>query len=278
MARGVELKTPEQLQVMRRAGLVVAAAHEAMRDAAQPGVTTGELDAIGRDILASHGATSNFLHYGAGYGIPAYPAVACISVNEVIVHGIPGERVLQDGDIVSIDFGAIVEGWHGDAAITVEVGSVSPQRHRLSEVTREALWAGIAAAHLGGKVTDISHAVERFVRAQPEKWGIVKEYTGHGIGSAMHQEPDVPNFGRPGRGPMIVEGLALAIEPMITAGSARSVTLDDEWTVVTKDGSDAAHWEHSITVTRQGLWVLTAPDGGEAELAARGLPFGPLAD
>ena len=278
MSRGIELKTPEELRLMRRAGLVVAEVHTALKDAAAPGVTTGELDQLARDVLARHRAGSSFLNYGAQWGYPPYPGVTCISVNEEVVHGIPGSRVLNEGDLVSVDFGAIIEGWHGDAALTFGVGALSQEDAVLSDVTREALWAGIAAATLGGRVTDISHAIERSVRSQPRRYGILKDYTGHGIGSSMHQSPDVPNHGRPRRGPTIVEGLALAIEPMLTLGSSVGVTLDDEWTVVTADGSRAAHWEHTITVTDRGVWVLTAPDGGEAELAARGVPFGPLAD
>lgn len=263
---------------MRRAGLVVAEAHRAVREAARPGVTTAEVDAAASDVLARHGAGSSFLHYGGGFGLPPYPAVTCISVNDEVVHGIPGARTLVEGDLVSVDFGAIVDGWHGDAAITIEVGAVSDARRQLSEVTRESLWAGIAAAHLKGRVTDISAAIEASIKACPVNYGILTEYTGHGIGSAMHQVPDVPNVGRPGRGPVIVPGLCLAIEPMVTTGSADTRILDDEWTVVTADGSDAAHWEHTITVTRKGVWVLTAPDGGEDECNRRGIPFGPLAD
>lgn len=277
-ARGVEIKTPDQLRVMRRAGLVVARTHEALRSMAAPGVTTGELDQRAREVLAEHGAGSSFLNYGAAWGYPPYPAVTCISVNDEIVHGIPGDRVLAEGDLVSVDFGAVVDGFHGDGAVTFGVGRLSEEDARLSDVTRESLWAGIAAARLGGRVTDISHAIESSVRAAGDAYGILADYTGHGIGSAMHQPPDVPNEGRPGRGQRIVPGLALAIEPMITLGSSEGVVADDEWTVATADGSRAAHWEHTITVTKRGLWVLTALDGGEAELAERGLPFGPLAD
>lgn len=274
----MELKTPEQLVAMRRAGLVVAQTHVALREAAAPGVTTGELDVLAREVLARHGATSSFLGYDGGYDDPPFPAVTCISVNEEIVHGIPGDRVLAAGDLVSVDFGAIVDGWHGDGAITFGVGELSPADARLSDVTREAMWAGIGAAHLRGRVGDISHAVERRIREEPLTYGIVRDFTGHGIGSAMHQPPDVPNYGRPGRGTRIVEGLALAIEPMVTLGSEEGLTLDDDWTVVTRDHSRACHWEHTMTVTKNGLWVLTAEDGGEAELTALGAPFGPLAD
>ncbi len=277
-SRGIELKTPAQLRVMRRAGLVVAEAHEAVRAAAVPGVTTKELDAVAADVLARNGAGSSFLHYGAGFGMPPFPAVTCMSVNNEIVHGIPNDRPLAEGDLVSMDFGAIVDGWHGDAAITFGIGALSAERQALSDVTLESLWAGIAAARLGGRVTDISAAVEASVRRHAHPYGILEDYTGHGIGSAMHQTPDVPNYGRAGRGPKIVPGLCLAIEPMVTYGSPDAVTLDDEWTVVTRDGSDAAHWEHTITVTKTGLWVLTAPDGGEAMLGRLGCKFGPLSD
>ena len=276
--RGVELKNREQLRLMRQAGLVVAETHAAVLAAAAPGVTTGELDEVARDVLARRGAGSSFLNYGAEWGQTPYPGVTCISVNEEIVHGLPGSRRLQAGDLVSVDFGAYVQGWHGDAAITFGVGELSDEDALLSEATREALWAGIAAARLNGRLGDISHAIETSVRTRPRRYGILADYTGHGIGSAMHQPPDVPNTGRAGRGPRLVEGLVLAVEPMVTLGSSVGVTLDDDWTVVTSDGSRAAHWEHTITVTRNGLWVLTAADGGQAELTARGLPFGPLAD
>lgn len=277
-SRGIEIKTPEQLCRMRTTGLVVARTHEELARHAVPGTTTGELDQMAREILAQHGATSNFLNYGAEWGYPPYPGVACISVNEVVVHGIPGERVLADGDIVSVDFGAIVDGWHGDAARTFLVGQVDERARQLSEDTRESMWAGIGAARLGGRVGDISHAVQHSLESTGRGYGIVREYTGHGIGTAMHQPPDVPNFGKAGKGPKLVEGMALAIEPMVTLGSEDTATLEDEWTVVTVDGSWASHWENTITVTKDGLWVLTELDGGEAELTARGLPFGPLAD
>ncbi|MDR0990548.1 MAG: type I methionyl aminopeptidase [Propionibacteriaceae bacterium] len=273
----LELKTPEQLRLMRRAGLVVAAAHKAMAAAVRPGVTTADLDDIAREVLARHGATSNFLHYSPGPGIPPYPAVVCTSVNEVIVHGIPSSQTIAAGDLVSLDFGAAVDGFHGDAAITVLAGPVAEPVAKLSAVTEEALWAGLSAVRLSGTVGDISHAIEQSVR-RAGRYGLVREFTGHGIGSAMHMAPDVPNFGRPRRGPKVVEGLCLAIEPMVTLGSRRAVTLDDDWTTVTADGSWAAHWEHTVTVTKNGLWILTAEDGGEAELNRRGLPFGPLAD
>lgn len=280
--RGIEIKKRQQLRVMRQAGLVVARTHQRIGEAVKPGVTTGDLEQIARDVLAEHGAGSSFLNYGAGWGIPPYPAVTCISTNDEIVHGIPGDRVLNEGDIVSVDFGAIINGWHGDAARTFFVGEVSDEVRELSRVTEESMWAGIGAARLGGRIGDISHAIESFIdaRKRPDggDWGIIREYTGHGIGSQMHQAPDVPNWGRPGRGPKLVEGMVIAIEPMVTLGTEDTVTLDDEWTVVTADKTWASHWENTVTVTRKGLWVLTLEDGGEAELTKRGLPFGPLAD
>lgn len=263
---------------MRVAGLVVARTLAGVRDAARPGVTTGDLDHLARDLIAEAGATSSFLNYGSGFGLPPYPAVTCISVNEEIVHGIPGNRVLADGDLVSVDFGVSVGGWHGDSAITFGVGEISPELAELSEVTRQSLWAGIAAVRLGARIGDVSHAIESLIRSHGDRFGIVEEYTGHGIGSQMHQPPDVPNFGRPGKGPLITKGLCLAIEPMVTLGSAATATLDDEWTVVTRDRSIAAHWEHTVTATSTGVWVLTAEDGGEEMLRTLGVPFGPLAD
>ena len=267
--RGVEIKTPAQIEKMRAAGLVVGQTLELLRAAARPGITTGELDRIAEDNIRSSGAIPSF----KGYAQPPFPASTCISVNDEVVHGIPGDRVIADGDIVSIDCGAIVDGWHGDAAITVAVGAVPDAARELMRVTEEALWRGIAAARLGGRVTDISHAVESYVRGEGD-YGILEDYVGHGIGSAMHQPPNVPNYGRPGRGPKLVRGLALAVEPMIVAGDPATQVLPDEWTVATVDGSPAAHFEHTFTLTPEGTWVLTALDGGAAKLAELGLPYG----
>jgi methionyl aminopeptidase len=277
-SRRPEIKTPEQLAQMRRAGLVVAQALSAVVAEVRPGVTTNELDTVAAEVISSAGALPSFLNYGSVNGRGGFPGVTCISVNEEIVHGIPGPRVLAEGDLVSIDCGAIVDGWHGDSALTVFVGEAAREAQALSDATRLALWHGIAAARMGGNVTDISAAVERYVRALPVSYGIVEEYVGHGIGSSMHQPPDVPNLGKPGRGPKIVEGLVLAVEPMLTLGSPDNTMLDDDWTVVTDDGRLACHWEHTMTVTRNGIWVLTAEDGGEQLLGELGVPFGPLAD
>lgn len=274
----IEAKSAEQILKMRAAGLVVARTLQAVRDAVRPGVTTAELDQLAREQIAAAGAVSSFLGYGAGFGLPPLPAVTCTSVNSEIVHGIPGERVLAEGDLLSVDFGVSLDGWHGDSAVTIVVGDAPAEVEALSEATRQALWAGIAAARIGGRIGDIGHAVETSVRSHPQRYGIVSEYTGHGIGAEMHQSPDVPNLGRRGRGELLVKGTCIAIEPMVTLGPAANATLDDEWTVVTRDGSPAAHWEHTIALTGTGVWVLTAEDGGEAELTARGVKFGPLGD
>jgi methionyl aminopeptidase len=272
--RGVEIKTPEQIATMRRAGLVVGHTLALLRESVRPGITTGELDAIAEDHIRSSGAVPSF----KGYSHPPFPASICASVNDEVVHGIPGGRTLVEGDVISIDCGAIVDGWHGDAATTVAVGDVPADVAELMRVTEESLWHGIAAARLGGRVTDISHAVETYVRSQPHpsggEWGILEDYVGHGIGSAMHQPPNVPNFGRPGRGPKLVRGLALAVEPMVVLGSNETMLLPDEWTVGTADGTWAAHYEHTFTLTPTGAWVLTALDGGESRLAELGVPFG----
>lgn len=265
----IELKELDQIALMRQAGLVVARALAAMRGAAAPGASTADLDAIAREVLREAGATSSFLHYDIGNG--PYPAVICASVNDKVVHGIPSAtEKLRDGDLVSIDFGAIVEGWHGDAAITVCVGEVSTEARSLSEACERSLWDGLAAARAGGRLTDISHAVESSVRASG-RYGIVTGYGGHGIGTAMHMAPHILNHGRAGKGPRLTPGMTLAIEPMITLGSRATQELDDGWTVSTADGSWAAHWEHTVAILQDGPWVLTAEDGGRAALAERGI-------
>ena len=267
--RGVEIKTPAQIDLMRAAGLVVGRTLDLLSRSVVPGMTTLELDRIAEDSIRSAGATPSFL----GYGDPPFPGSICVSVNDEVVHGVPGSRVVRDGDIVSIDCGAIVDGWHGDAAVTVAVGEVPAEALELMRVTEESMWWGFAAAALGGHVGDISHAVEQHVRSQGD-YGIVPDYTGHGIGSAMHQPPNVPNHGKAGRGVRLVEGLALAVEPMIVSGEPWTHVADDDWTVRTDDASLAAHFEHTFTLTPTGTWVLTALDGGEARLAELGVPFG----
>jgi len=242
-------KTEAQIAVMRRAGTVVAEMHEACTRAARPGAKTADLDRAAREVLDRRQARSNFLGYHG------FPAVACISPNEVIVHGIPGARVLEEGDIVSIDCGAIVEGWHADAAVTVPVGEVDAESRRLMDVTRAALESAIAAALAGNRLGDIGAAAEGEV--QRAGFGVVREYVGHGIGTAMHEEPDVPNYGPAGRGMKLRAGMVLAIEPMVTAGRPANRMLDDGWTVVTADGSRAAHFEHTVALTESGPEVLT---------------------
>ena len=266
--RGVEIKTPAQVELMRAAGLVVGETLELLRTSLVAGMTTGDLDRIAEDHIRACGATPSFL----GYGRPPFPATLCVSVNDEVVHGIPGDRVIADGDLVSIDCGAIVEGWHGDSAVTLAVGEPPAAARRLLEVTEEAMWRGIGAAATGRRVGDISHAVERHVREAGD-FGIVPDYTGHGIGTQMHQPPDVPNVGRAGR-TRLVEGIALAVEPMVVLGEPWTHTDADDWTVRTDDGSLAAHFEHTFALTATGAWVLTALDGGRARLAALGVPFG----
>jgi methionyl aminopeptidase len=274
--RGIQLKSPGQVRLMRRAGLVVAEALAAMERAVAPGVSTAALDQIAREVLDRAGATSNFLGYDLGAG--PFPAVICSSVNDRVVHGIPSPaEVLRAGDLISVDFGAVVEGWHADAAITVAVGEVSAEAAALSEATRRSLWDGMAAIRVGRRLGDVEHAVQRSVQASGD-YGILAGYGGHGIGTEMHQDPHVLNYGQPGRGPRLHQGLVLAVEPMVTLGGDDSIELPDGWAVATADGSLSAHWEHTVALLADGLWVLTAPDGGRAELTARGAPISSLAD
>ena len=247
----ITLKTAEETAKMRAAGRIVAAMLAACRAAVRPGVATAELDRLAAGVIREAGATSSFLGY---YG---YPATICTSVNDEIVHGIPGARRLKEGDVVGIDVGAIVDGWHADAAITVPVGRIAPRAARLVAVCEEALRLGIAAARAGGRIGDIGAAVEGYVEG--EGFTVVRNYVGHGIGRAMHEEPQVPNYGIADRGLPIKEGLCLAIEPMVNAGGADTRMLDDRWTVVTADGSLSAHFEHTIWCTAKGPVVLTAP-------------------
>jgi methionyl aminopeptidase len=268
--RSLEIKTPEQIDLMRVAGLLVGETLELLRDAAKAGVTTGELDTLAEDHIRSRGGVPSFLNYGH----PPFPGTICASVNDEVVHGVPGPRELVDGDVISIDCGAIVDGWHGDAAITVAIGDVPPEVTELMRVTEDALWAGMAAARLSGRVSDISRGVETTIRSRGD-YGILEDYVGHGIGTQMHLPPNVPNVVHRGdRGPKLVLGIALAVEPMVTLGSAETDVLADDWTVVTSDGSLAAHFEHTFTLTPNGAWVLTALDGGEERLTALGVPFG----
>jgi methionyl aminopeptidase len=259
----IELKTPAQLALMREAGLVVAAALQATAQAAEPGISTAELDQIAAQVIREAGATPSFLGYHG------YPATICTSVNDQIVHGIPGAAaVLAAGDVLSVDCGAIVGGWHGDAALTIVVGpGPVPERVAgLLTACEQALWQGLLRAVPGGRLTDIGAAVESAARSAGP-YAIVEDYTGHGIGTQMHMDPPVPNYGPPGRGPVLAEGMVLAVEPMLVLGDAQTRLLDDDWTVVTEDGSLAAHFEHTVAITADGPWVLTASDGGVSGLA-----------
>ena len=243
-------RSADDLKQMRAAGRVVAEMHEAIRAAARPGVTTLQLDHVAREVLARRGALSNFLGYHG------YPAVICASVNDEVIHGIPNERPLRDGDIVSIDCGAIVNGWHGDAAFTMGVGSVDADARRLIDTADRALAAAVAAMRPGGTMGDVGAAVEAVVASAG--YGSPRDYCGHGIGRAMHEDPDVENRGRRGKGPRLEPGVVLAIEPMLIAGGSDDVlVLDDDWTVVTADGSLAAHTEHTVAVTDSGPEILT---------------------
>ena len=274
----IQYKTPEQVRLMRAAGLVVADALDAVRAALAPGVTTGELDRIAHELIVGRGATPSFLNYGH----PPYPATLCVSVNDEVVHGIPGARVLRAGDVVSVDGGAILQGWHGDSAFTAVVpGEDDPRTEAeraedqaLVDVTEESMWRGIAAIAAGERLNAIGVAVEDYVG---DRYGLVEEYGGHGIGTEMHQEPHVLNYRTRDRGPRLKPGICLAIEPMLTLGDPATKLLADDWTVSTVDGRRAAHWEHSVALLDDGLWVLTAQDGGAERLGRLGVKLSALA-
>jgi methionyl aminopeptidase len=280
VARSHIYKTAAELRLMVQPGLVTVAALDAVRDAIAPGVTTGELDAIAERVIRDAGAEPNFML------VPGYRHTICASVNEEVVHGIPGPRVIQPGDIVSIDCGAQFEGWNGDSAFSVVVPDPSrpelvAERERLVDVTEQSLWAGIAALAHVKRLNQVGAAIEQYIEANPRgdggDWGIIEDYTGHGIGRSMHEDPPVFNFRVREKGPEVKVGLAVAIEPMLTAGTIDTVTLADDWTVATEDGTMAAHWEHSVAVHAGGIWVLTAHDGGAAGLAPFGVTPTPIA-
>jgi len=259
----IQIKVPAQIKRMYAAGQVVARTLAVLADAVRPGITTAELDAIAEREIRDAGAVPSFLGYSG------YPASICASVNEQVVHGIPGGgQRLRVGDIISIDCGAILDGWHGDAAISLGVGAIDPADQALLDACEASMWAGIAQAVPGRHLSDISNAVERSVGASGN-YGLIREYTGHGIGTEMHMDPAVRNYGPPGQGPRLRTGMALAIEPMITRGGRHVAELDDGWTVVTVDGSRAAHFEHTVAITADGPWVLTALAGKKSALADR---------
>ncbi|MER6758752.1 MULTISPECIES: type I methionyl aminopeptidase [Amycolatopsis] len=255
----IEVKTRGELEAMRAAGLVVARTLAGVRELARPGVSTAELDELAEQTIRDAGAVPSFKGYHG------FPASICASVNEQIVHGIPSSKqVLAEGDLISVDCGAILGGWHGDSAVTLEIGEVSEKDRQLSAATERAMWAGIEAVRAGSRLTDISFAVqtaaEKAGRDDGREYGMILEYGGHGIGREMHMEPFLPNVGKPGKGPRLKPGMALAVEPMLTGGSGETLELEDGWTVVTIDGSRAAHWEHTVAITEDGPWVLTLPE------------------
>lgn len=249
---GIVIKTAEELALMREAGRIVALTLAALRAAVRPGVSTAELNALAEEVAHKHGAVPSFKGYRG------YPASLCASINEEVVHGIPSpRRVLHEGDIVSLDFGAIYRGLQGDGAITVPVGQVSEVAQRLLAVTEQALALGVAQTRPDNRLSDVGHAIQAYVEGQG--FSVVRVYVGHGIGRAMHEEPNVPNFGPPSRGPLLKPGMVLALEPMVNVGTFNTVVLDDKWTVVTGDGSLSAHFEHTVAVTPNGPAVLTLP-------------------
>ncbi|POX66057.1 type I methionyl aminopeptidase [Microbacterium sp. SGAir0570] len=270
MGRRSIYKSPAQLQAMVEPGLITAAALQAVREHVAPGVTTLELDAIAADVIRSRGAESNFQL------VRGYRHTVCASVNEQVVHGIPGARPLEPGDILSIDAGAQFRGWNGDSAFTIVIPDpdrpeLVAARERLSQVTEESLWAGIAAMANAKRIGEIGDAIQTSIESSGEGYGILRDYVGHGIGRKMHEAPSVFNYRVADLGPEVKPGLVLAIEPMVVAGSEETFTEDDDWTVSTIDGSDGSHWEHSVAVHDGGIWVLTAPDGGAAGLAPYGI-------
>ncbi|RZU60782.1 type I methionyl aminopeptidase [Zhihengliuella halotolerans] len=267
----IEYKSNPQILKMREAGLVLAEALDTTVAAAEVGMTTAELDAVFESVITKHGTTSNFKGYHG------FPATICASVNEEVVHGIPGSRVLEDGDVLKIDGGCIVDGWHADSARTVIVGTADPADQRLSDITEEAMWAGIAALANARFVGQIGEAIDDFVSAQEgAPLGILEDYVGHGIGSEMHMPPDVLNYRSGHRGPRVKAGMCLAIEPMLVRGGIETAVLEDDWTIVTTDRSRASQWEHSVAVTMGGIWVLTAHDGGAERLAKYGVTPSPV--
>lgn len=247
----ITLKSSHEIELMRRAGKITAAARAYAGELVKPGVTTQEIDKAVEQFIRKQGATPSFLHYNG------FPASVCASVNDEIIHGIPGKRVLQEGDIVSIDVGAYVGGFHGDCAATFACGAIDPEAQRLIDVTRQSFFEGIRYAKEGQRVGDISAAIQAYV--EKEGFSIVREYVGHGVGAKMHESPEIPNFGRPGRGPRLLRGMTLAIEPMVNAGTAAIQQLSDGWTVKTLDGKWAAHYENTVLITDGEPEILTAP-------------------
>ncbi|MEA4926709.1 MAG: type I methionyl aminopeptidase [Syntrophomonadaceae bacterium] len=251
----INIKTPGEIDKMRKSGRVVAQVLQILREEIKPGVTTGRLNSIAEEEAKKRNATTVFKNYPHPKGMLPFPGAICTSVNEEVVHGIPGKRVLQEGDIISIDFGVIVDGFAGDAAITVAVGEVDPQVKNLIRVTEAALMKGIDQAQVGNRLGNVSHAIQEYV--EKAGFSVVRDYVGHGIGRNMHEAPPVPNYGKADRGPALKAGMTLAIEPMVNLGTYSVFTKGDEWTVVTRDGKHSAHFEHSIAIRDQGPEILT---------------------
>ncbi len=249
----IPVKNERELVVMRKACKITAAARALAGEMVRPGVTTGEIDKAIHDYIISQGARPTFLHYNG------FPASACISVNDVVIHGIPGGYVLKEGDIVSVDVGAFYQGFTGDCAATFPCGEVSPLARKLIEVTQQSFFEGVKFARQGYRVSDIGHAVQTYVESNG--FSVVRAFVGHGVGAALHEEPEVPNFGKPGRGPRLIKGMTLAVEPMVTAGHYDVRVLKDKWTTVTADGSLAAHYENSILITDGEPEILTVTEG-----------------
>ena len=247
----IAIKNSRELRAMKEACVVSARALQLAGKAIEPGVTTGEVDRIVRHYIESQGATPSFLGYGG------FPASACISINDQVIHGIPGKRVIKAGDIVSVDVGACLNGFHGDNAATFAAGEISPDAQALMDATRESLYEGIRAAMAGGRVGDIGAAVQRYVEVRG--YSVVRQFVGHGVGTNLHEDPSVPNFGTPGRGPRLLPGMTVAIAPMINAGTGDVRILSDGWTTVTKDGRLSAHFEHTVAITADGPVILTTP-------------------
>ena len=247
----ITLKSSHEIDLMRRSGKITAAARALAGEMVKPGVTTQEINDAVEQFIRKQGAVPSFLHYNG------YPASACISVNDEIIHGIPGKRVLREGDIVSVDVGAYIGGFHGDCAATFPCGRISPEAQRLIDVTRQSFFEGIRFAREGQRLQDVSSAIQSYV--EENGFSVVREYVGHGVGAKMHESPEIPNYGRPGHGPRLLRGMTLAIEPMVNAGSAAITQLSDGWTVKTADGKWAAHYENTILITDGAPEILTAP-------------------
>ena len=252
--RNIVIKSPQEIATLREAGRINARALDAVRQLIRPGVTTAELDAAAEEVIRKHGAVPTFKGYPGPY---PYPASICVSINEQLVHGIPGKRKLQAGDVVSIDCGSTFEGFVGDSAFTIGVGEISPQAQRLIEITEQALYVGIKQMRANNRVGDVSAAIQEFVESSG--FNVTREYTGHGVGRQMHEGPQVPNYGIAGRGQILRQGMTIALEPMVLVGTSQTRVLPDQWTVVSADGSLTAHWEHSVAITDGDALILTLP-------------------